>query len=150
MEREQVQFESPFGAETAEDVLRNVAYAYIGMRDSLLRGEAPFASHLLYTQMLDDQDKLEREIGIEAGLEIGKWAVRTVVYEDLGISRGMHYGIENANKLSRPVEYRRLYDETLDGEEISRLVMEDYANKFKSAGDKLDGARAIYTSGMNN
>lgn len=150
MKREQVQFESPFGADNADDVLRNVAYAYIGMRDSLLRGEAPFASHLLYTQMLDDRDAKEREIGIEAGLEIGKWAVRTVVYQDLGISRGMKYGIENAESMNRPVEYRRLYDEALDGEKIARLVMEDYMNKFQSASDKLDGARDIYTSGMSS
>lgn len=150
MEREQVQFESPFGAATSDEVLRNVAYAYIGMRDSLLRGEAPFASHLLYTQMLDDQDSLERQIGIEAGLEIGKFAVRTVVYQDLGISRGMDYGIKNAENMNRPVEYRRLYDETLDSEEIARLVMADYARKFKSAAPKLDGARAIYTSGMDS
>lgn len=150
MQREQVQFESPFGASTGDEVLRNVAYAYIGMRDSLLRGEAPLASHLLYTQMLDDRDAAEREIGIEAGLEIGRWAVRTVVYQDLGISRGMDYGIKNAESVNRPVEYRRLYDEALDAEEISRLVMADYAKKFKSAAAKLDGARAIYTSGMDS
>ena len=44
--------ESPF----AGDVKRNTAYARAALRDSLLRGEAPIASHLLYTQdgVLDD------------------------------------------------------------------------------------------------
>jgi hypothetical protein len=58
--------ESPY----AGDIERNVAYARAAMRDSLLRGEAPIASHLLYTQpgVLDDQVSDERRLGIEAGL----------------------------------------------------------------------------------
>lgn len=35
-------------------------------------------------------------------------AEKTVVYTDLGISRGMQYGIEDAQKKGRPVEYRTL------------------------------------------
>jgi hypothetical protein len=89
--RPKVQLESPFGAPTREGIITNVAYALIAMRDSLERGEAPFASHLLYTQMLDDRDPHERAEGIEAGLVIGNDAALTVVYEDLGISRGMQY-----------------------------------------------------------
>ena len=80
------------------------------MRDSLYRGEAPFASHLLYPQMLDDADKDERRMGIEAGLLIGRLASRTVVYIDRGISPGMEYGIKRAEDEGRPVEYRSLYD----------------------------------------
>ncbi len=38
--------ESPY----AGHVDANVAYARMAMHDSLLRGEAPIASHLLYTQ----------------------------------------------------------------------------------------------------
>lgn len=99
-----VLLESPF----AGDVDRNREYAMRSMRDSLMRGEAPFASHLLYTQMLDDTIPAERRMGIEAGLEIGKYAVATVVYTDLGISSGMQYGIENAERLNRPIEYRSI------------------------------------------
>lgn len=36
--------ESPY----AGDVERNTAYARAAVRDCLMRGEAPFASHLLY------------------------------------------------------------------------------------------------------
>jgi hypothetical protein len=57
--------ESPY----AGDVEANMRYARAAMRDSLMRGEAPFASHLLYTQegVLLDSVPEERTLGIEAG-----------------------------------------------------------------------------------
>ena len=59
--------ESPF----AGDIERNIKYARLCVRDSLLRGESPIASHLLYTQegLLNDEIELERMHGINAGLE---------------------------------------------------------------------------------
>lgn len=120
-----VQFESPFGAPDADGIVLNVAYALIGMRDSLLRGEAPFASHLLYTQMLDDEKPDERKMGIMAGLAIGSHADATVVYEDLGISRGMQLGIDHAEELGRPVERRRLYVHLSSVAEIRECIMRD-------------------------
>ena len=113
-----VQLESPFGAQTADAVAENIAYAYAAMRDSLYRAEAPFASHLLYTQMLNDWDAVERDMGITAGLAIGEFATRTVVYEDLGISRGMQMGVGHALELGRPVEYRRLFPQNATRAEI--------------------------------
>lgn len=58
--------ESPY----AGDVELNAQYARECLRDSLTRGEAPIASHLLYTQpgVLDDAVPRERALGIEAGL----------------------------------------------------------------------------------
>lgn len=102
--------ESPYKGDNYEHFERNVAYARECLRDALLRGEAPFASHLLYTQegVLDDSVPLERERGIEAGLAWGKCADVTVVYVDLGISGGMKRGIAHARELGRPVEYRSL------------------------------------------
>lgn len=123
--RRVVQFESPFGAPDADGIVRNVAYALIGMRDSLHRGEAPFASHLLYTQMLDDAVPAERHMGIIAGLAIGENAEATVVYEDLGISRGMQLGIDHALELERPVEYRRLYAQLGSMAELHAQITED-------------------------
>lgn len=120
-----VQFESPFGASDADGIVRNVAYALAGMRDSLQRGEAPFASHLLYTQMLDDAVAHERAMGIDAGLAIGRAALATVVYEDLGISRGMQYGITNAHENKRPVEHRRLYSSLLSTSELHTQILAD-------------------------
>lgn len=100
--------ESPFAGE----IERNIAYARAAVRDSLLRGEAPIASHLLYTQdgILLDSVSEERQLGIDAGLAWGKVAELTAVYIDLGISRGMEYGIENAKAARRFIDFRRLPD----------------------------------------
>ncbi len=100
--------ESPY----AGDVEKNVRYARAALRDCLLRGEAPLASHLLYTQpgVLNDDIPAERTQGINAGLEWGDLADATVVYTDLGTSRGMTYGIERAQHVNRPIEYRTLPD----------------------------------------
>lgn len=102
--------ESPFMAPTPEGLERNLAYARAALRDCLLRGEAPFASHLLYTQpgVLDDADPDERALGIEAGLALVDEVDKTVVYADLGVSRGMEMGIERARSRGRPVEFRSL------------------------------------------
>lgn len=98
--------ESPFAGDTE----RNLAYLRAAMRDCLLRGEAPYASHALYTQpgVLDDEIPDERTLGIEAGLRWGEKASATVVYFDLGISRGMKQGIERARLEGRTIEYRSL------------------------------------------
>lgn len=98
--------ESPF----AGDVERNIEYARAAMADCLHRGEAPYASHLLYTQegVLDDDIPEERELGIQAGFEWGEEAEMRVVYEDFGISKGMRKGIEHAKEIGQEVEYRTL------------------------------------------
>jgi hypothetical protein len=98
--------ESPY----AGDIEANVEYARACVRDSLSRGEAPIASHLLYTQpgILRDEDPQERQWGIDAGLAWGDKAETTVLYIDRGISRGMEYGIANAERAGRPIERRSL------------------------------------------
>lgn len=100
--------ESPY----AGDVEANVAYARRCLRDSLMRGEAPSASHLLYTQpgVLDDNDPVERAMGIDAGLAWRAVAEASVVYTDRGISQGMRCGIDAMLKAGKPVEYRKLGD----------------------------------------
>jgi len=98
--------ESPY----AGDVEGNLTYLRACMRDCLRRGEAPFASHGLYTQpgVLDDNDADERRKGIVAGFIWAGVANKTIVYTDRGISSGMKLGIEHAHNWERPVEYREL------------------------------------------
>jgi hypothetical protein len=98
--------ESPF----AGDVERNLAYVRACMADCLKRGEAPYASHALYTQpgVLNDNDPAERKLGIEAGFAWREAAERTVFYVDLGWSRGMKQGHEDCVMKGRPFETRRL------------------------------------------
>jgi hypothetical protein len=77
--------ESPY----AGDVERNIEYAKRCLCDSLNRGEAPIASHLLYTQVLSDDVEEERNLGINAGLAWSLVADYHVFYIDYGMSRGM-------------------------------------------------------------
>jgi|SRR5262245_30602406 len=86
-----VMVESPYRAETTEGIARNVDYARRAMRHSLDLGEAPFASHLLYTQpnILDDTEPKERERGLQCCYEWMAVADRVAFYVDLGWSQGM-------------------------------------------------------------
>lgn len=96
--------ESPYAGEIEE----NVAYARLCVRDSLARGEAPIASHLLYTQptVLDDDVPTERQWGIDAGLAWLSAADAMVVYTDRGISSGVTAAIAIAERNRCPIEYR--------------------------------------------
>lgn len=120
-----VLIESPF----AGYVERNIAYARACVRDSLLKGEYPWCSHLFYTQegILNDNIPEERQMGIDVGLEWGAKSDKTIVYDDLGISRGMKYGIQNAEKAGRPIEYRKL------PENILNSIMEKYPDTTETS-----------------
>ena len=129
-----VLLESPF----AGDVEKNLKYARKCMRDCFMRGEFPFASHLLYTQegILDDDLPNERNLGINAGLYWGKFASKTVVYTDLGITEGMKQGIGRAKKEGRLVEMRKL---TKYKNVISKdLCLKDYWEYFKNLNSQND------------
>lgn len=96
--------ESPY----AGNVPDNLAYARACMADSLDRGEAPIAFHLLYTQVLDDGVPAARLQGLRSGFNWYGKADLIAVYTDLGISEGMRMGIEQAAYLGIPVEQRKL------------------------------------------
>jgi len=98
--------ESPY----AGDIEANLKYARACIKDSLSRGEAPIASHLLYTQpgILDDDDPEERQKGIDAGLEWGRVADARVFYIDHGMSKGMQLARAYACARGETVEYRRI------------------------------------------
>ncbi len=101
-----VVIESPY----AGDVERNMRYARAALKDCIHRGEAPYASHLLYTQegVLDDNKPEERQLGIDTALAWGDVADLVVIYRDLGITEGMQYGIDRHLKMGRVIEYRFL------------------------------------------
>lgn len=99
--------ESPY----AGDIERNVRYARACIRDSLSKGEAPIASHLLYTQegILNDEILEERQLGIDAGLAWKNVAEKHVFYIDYGYSNGMKYAKQYATDNNIEVEERKLY-----------------------------------------
>jgi len=108
--------ESPFAGrgatdeERAADAAENLRYVRACLRDSILRGESPYASHALLTQpgVLDDSDPNERELGIRAGFAWRDSAELTAVYTDRGVSFGMEIGIDDATMRRRPVERRTI------------------------------------------
>jgi len=104
--RARVVIESPYSGE----VEINLAYLRACMRDSLLRGEAPYASHGLYTQpgVLDDNEPDERALGIAAGFAWRVVADRTVFYVDRGWSSGMLAGLQDCKELGLPFVVRTL------------------------------------------
>jgi hypothetical protein len=101
----------------------NKRYACACARDCLLRGDAPFASHLIYAQggILDDTIPEERARGINAGFAWHSLASASVVYIDRGVSSGMKLGIKAARDVGIPREYRMLkYDRAV----LLRLLLQ--------------------------
>ncbi len=117
-----VNLESPF----AGNITLNVMYARFCMHDSLVNhNEAPFASHLLYTQphVLRDEIPEERKHGIDAGRDFSRITEKTVVYTDLGISSGMQYALDHADDISHPV--------------VTRILPEELWHDFLDAAEKV-------------
>ena len=106
--RRRVYLESPFYAVSSEGLHRNMEYLRRCMLDSMARGEAPLASHAVFTQFLDDGVPEERAIGMACGFAWAAFAETTVVYADLGISSGMQLGIDDARANGRPVVFREI------------------------------------------
>jgi len=94
----------------AGEVQRNIRYARACVKDCLLREEIPYASHLFFTQsgILDDRILEERMSGMNAGIFIAGFARLEGVYTDFGITEGMEYGIKEAEKAGRRIEFRML------------------------------------------
>lgn len=89
---------------------RNVWYARRCMFDSLARGEAPLAAHLLYTQpgILDDDVPGERTLGMRAGFAWAIHAKKRVFYVDRGMSPGMAAARAAASALGQQIEFRTI------------------------------------------
>jgi hypothetical protein len=105
--------ESPYAGGHA-----NVRYSRRCLKDSLTRGESPFASHLLYTQreVLDDNIPEERKKGIAAAVAWLEVADAVVVYMDMNMTVGMVHGVVKASALNKPI-YLRWLDGVKAGQE---------------------------------
>jgi hypothetical protein len=104
-----VVIESPLSPANGRTFEQNINYARLCCLDSIeRRNEAPMASHLLYTQLLDDTNKEHRTLGISAGFAWGNKCDLVAVYTDFGISSGMALGVDTANSRGTAVEYRTL------------------------------------------
>lgn len=99
-----VVLESPY----AGAINDNVAYARRCLKDCALRGESAQASHLLFTQVLDDTKPDERALGIALGLAWRAVAEYSVFYTDRGWSNGMKAALNSAIAEGRPYKLRAL------------------------------------------
>ena len=99
-----VAIESPL----AGDFDRNLRYARLCALDCVRRGEAPYASHLFFTQFLNDAAPEERETGITAGFTWADKADVRAIYTDLGVSSGMGRGLERAMEIGQMCVGREL------------------------------------------
>ncbi len=105
--------ESPFAASDVYPSETHLRYLQACVEDCFHRGEAPFASHWFYPQVLDDDNPRERALGIAAGLTWAEHADTVAVYRDFGISRGMQEAIKYYESLGKPWEYRALDSQTV-------------------------------------
>lgn len=94
----------------AELLRQNIVYARLAVLNSLSRGEAPFASHLLYTQVWSEQDDL-RAAGIKAGIEMHHRCDTVALYVDLGVSSGMRAADKNAELIGVARTRRMILDQ---------------------------------------
>lgn len=101
--------ESPFHGKDMRDRQTNKLYAIKCCYDVLERDEYPFASHLFYPEILDEDIKDERDLGIQGQLAWMEVADLVAVYVDRGISGGMNEGIEYAKEHGIDVVYRLLF-----------------------------------------
>lgn len=118
--------ESPFAGE----ITKNILYARKCVRDSLERGEAPIASHLLYPQpgILREEVPEERAWGIAAGLAWREVAQLSCFYLDRGWSSGMNAALETCRRENRPFELRAL---TPDGLLVIEKWMQDRVDELE-------------------
>lgn len=85
------------------NVAANVALARAACREVLRAGDAPFASHVLYPEVLDDDDQEERALGMAAGRT---WLAAADEILVVGpVSDGMRQEIDEALARGIPVRY---------------------------------------------
>jgi len=109
-----IMLESPYWSLDPRILKRNIAYAKLCEKDSLDRNEAPFLSHLLYTQVLDDSKKQERNKGLRAAYAWMSRADIVVFYCDYGMSDGMILAYDKAKLLNKPIERRYIFKKEIN------------------------------------
>ena len=92
----------------AGDVEANVKAAIRYCRLVIDRGYMPIASHLLYPQILRDDDPVERELGILFGLALLRDCDEVWVFGE--VSPGVAREIEEAKRLQKRIRFMEEVD----------------------------------------
>jgi len=100
--------ESPFKATAERSIEQHREYLKHCISDCVKRGENPYASHLVLTDILDDDNPLERGLGIKCGWEWAEFADAIAAYVDLGCSQGMIDSIKHYQSIGKIIERRTI------------------------------------------
>lgn len=87
----------------AGDVAANTTAAIGYCRKVIQDGYMPIASHLLYPQILDDNNSDERELGLSFGLALLQMCDEVWVFGK--VTKGMAGEIEEAKRLKKQIRY---------------------------------------------
>ena len=101
-----VMIETPLRASGERTMEMNLEYAKRCMIHSLSCYEAPFAMHLMYTQVLDDLNVEDRDLGMTCGLAWLLKADAVILYCDYGVSGGMKVAYKKALVNNKDIELR--------------------------------------------
>ena len=88
----------------AGDVENNVASAIRYCRFAINKKKMPIAAHLLYPQIVDDNNPDEREIGTMYGLALLALCDEVWCF-GATLSSGMEQEIKEAKRLGKPIKY---------------------------------------------
>ncbi len=99
-ERKLVFIASPY----AGDVERNLKFARAACRYCIEQGHTPIVPHLIYPQILDDSNPVERALGIKLGHHLMEICEDFWQCGDL-ISTGMEGDIQKAGELGLPIQH---------------------------------------------
>lgn len=88
----------------AGDVENNVASAIRYCRFAINKKKMPIAAHLLYPQIVDDNNPDEREIGTMYGLALLALCDEVWCFGET-LSPGMEQEIKEAKRLGKPIKY---------------------------------------------
>ena len=105
-----VMIETPLRAKGERTMEMNLEYAKECMKHSLSCYEAPFAMHLMYTQVLNDLHIEDRKLGMTCGLAWLLKADAVILYCDYGVSGGMKEAYKKALTNNKDVELRFIND----------------------------------------
>lgn len=88
------------------DIQKNVENALEYCREIALNGDIPIAPHVYFTQFLNDDIQLEREIGTKAGIKLLDICDEMIVFSK-NISEGMKAEIAYCKAVGKPIYYSK-------------------------------------------
>lgn len=114
--------ESPYASPDPHTKSIYYTYALLAARLLTKHQHNPLASHLYYTQFLDDEITAQRQLGfILARKAFGEVSRSSMVASDFGLSSGMINGINKANASWKPVFYLQLFPNK-NTQEITKIL----------------------------